>query len=163
MLIKSNLRHSWSSNLRHSTSPVLTCLIWQHCVVLWLTNRTVRAYDSNPVWHMARYKCCLLTYLLTYLSSVMAIKFRITLCLKKTTLKTTLMLHKLCLFSTPQACVHPHSPGECGRLWTEPISYSKCSKWRPLAFPHACSHPHSSGEDTCLWRTEKTISGFMFP
>jgi len=29
------------------------------------------------------------------------------------------------------------SPGECGWLWKEPISYSKCSKWRPLAFPHA--------------------------
>ena len=33
-------------------------------IILILTNRTVRAYDSNPVWHMARYKCCLLTYLL---------------------------------------------------------------------------------------------------
>ena len=50
---------------------------------------------------------------------------------------------KLCLFSTPQACVHPHSPGECGWLWTEPVSYSKCSKWRPLAFPQvpACTQP----------------------
>jgi len=26
------------------------------------------------------------------------------------------------------------SPGECGCLWTEPVSYSKCSKWWPLAF-----------------------------
>ena len=24
-----------------------------------------RAYDSNPIWHMARYKCCLLTYVLS--------------------------------------------------------------------------------------------------
>jgi len=23
-----------------------------------------------------------------------------------------------------QVCVHPHSPGECGWLWTEPVSYS---------------------------------------
>jgi len=38
-------------------------VLLHHCH--WLTNRTVRAYDSNPVWHMARYKCCLLTYLLT--------------------------------------------------------------------------------------------------
>ena len=55
----------------------------------------------------------------------------------------TLMLHTIDSTSTPQACVHPHSPGECGWLWTEPVSYSKCSKWRPLAFPHARSHPHS--------------------
>ena len=51
---------------------------------------------------------------------------------------------------------HASSPGECGWLWTEPVS-CKCSKWRPLAFPHARSHPHSPGEDTCLWRTEKTF------
>jgi len=41
-------------------------------------------------------------------------------------------------------------------LWTEPVIYSKCSKWWPLSFPHARSHPHSPREDTCLWRTEKT-------
>jgi len=53
---------------------------------------------------------------------------------------------------------------ECGWLWTEPVSYSKCSKWRPLAFPHARSHPHSPGKDTCLRRTEKTqFPGSCFP
>ena len=44
-----------------------------------------------------------------------------------------------CIFSVRHR--HVSSPGECGWLWTEPISYSKCSKWRPLAFPHARSHP----------------------
>ena len=60
---------------------------------------------------------------------------------------------KLCLFSTPQACVHPHSPGECGEcgwLWTEPVSYSKCSMWRPLAFPHhAATHIFQEKTHAC--------------
>ena len=63
-----------------------------------------------------------------------------------------------------QACVHPHSPGEYGWLWTEPVSYSKCSKLRPLAFPDACSHPQSPRRrhvPVAYWKV--TISGFMFP
>ena len=69
-----------------------------------------------------------------------------------------------CVFSVRHR--HVSSPGECGWLWTEPVTYSKCSKWRPLAFLHARSHPHSPGKDTCLWRklTEKTqFLGSCFP
>ena len=44
-----------------------------------------------------------------------------------------------CVFSVCHR--HVSSPGECGWLWTEPVS-CKCSKWRPLAFPrmHAATH-----------------------
>jgi len=58
--------HSNSAICQHlqTTLEDLSVLL-HHCH--WLTNRTVRTYDSNPVWHMARYKCCLLTYLLTLL------------------------------------------------------------------------------------------------
>jgi len=38
---------------------------------------------------------------------------------------------KLCLSVCHR---HVSSPGECGCLWIEPVSYSKCSKWQPLAF-----------------------------
>jgi len=59
--------HSKSAICQHlqTTLEDLSVLLY-HCH--WLTYRTIRTYDSNPVWHMACYKCCLLTYLLTYLS-----------------------------------------------------------------------------------------------
>ena len=52
---------SWSVTIRRLRSS-LCCTCPRLC-------KELRAYDSNPVWHMARYKCCLLTYLLTYVCS----------------------------------------------------------------------------------------------
>jgi len=49
-----------------------------------------------------------------------------------------------CVFSVRHR--HVSSPGECGWLWTEPVSYSKRSKWRPLTFPH-----HTATHIRLMW------------
>jgi len=62
----------------------------------WLTNRSIRAYNnSNSVWHMERYKCCLLTYLL--LAKVMCSKVdgtNRTVCAARK-FRSTLIFHKV--------------------------------------------------------------------
>ena len=64
-------------------------------------------------------------------------------------LSTETWTRKLCLFSTPQACVFSW------RMWVAACMRKgqRSSLWTFALNISVWSHPHSPGEDTCMWRT----------